>query len=97
MFGNEHRIFYAPARSVVPYPRMAAHFHAHKWLGKLLDLGIVRQACERAGVSTIRKRRLPLESLVWCIIGMALFRKIAVAAYIVAVKCGYKGEAFPGW
>ncbi|WP_339445126.1 transposase domain-containing protein, partial [Pseudomonas hunanensis] len=33
---------------------------------------------ETAGVSTIRKRRLPLESLVWCIIGMALFRRMSV-------------------
>ena len=30
-----------------------------------------------AGVSTIRKRRLPLESLMWCIIGMALFRRMS--------------------
>lgn len=54
---------------------MALQPHALEGLGALLDPDIVKQAFESAGVSTIRKRCLPLESLVWCIIGMALFRR----------------------
>ncbi|WP_256678621.1 transposase domain-containing protein, partial [Pseudomonas sp. FSL R10-2172] len=45
---------------------MASRPHALEGLGALLDPDIVKQAFESAGVSTIRKRRLPLESLVWC-------------------------------
>ena len=56
---------------------MASRPHALEGLGALLDPEIVKQAFETAGVSTIRKRRLPLESLVWCIIGMALFRRMS--------------------
>ncbi|WP_420820137.1 transposase domain-containing protein [Pseudomonas citronellolis] len=56
---------------------MASRPHALEGLGALLDPDIVKQAFETAGVSTIRKRRLPLESLVWCIIGMALFRRMS--------------------
>ncbi|MES3712092.1 IS4 family transposase [Pseudomonas putida] len=56
---------------------MASRPNALEGLGALLDPEIVKQAFETAGVSTIRKRRLPLESLVWCIIGMALFRRMS--------------------
>ena len=57
---------------------MASRPHAREGLGALLDPDIVKQAFETAGVSTIRKRRLPWESLVWCNIGMALFRRMSV-------------------
>ncbi|EJT84898.1 transposase [Pseudomonas putida S11] len=56
---------------------MASRPHALEGLGALLDPDLVQQAFETAGVATIRKRRLPLESLVWCIIGMALFRRMS--------------------
>ncbi|MCS2609240.1 transposase domain-containing protein [Halomonas dongshanensis] len=54
---------------------MAAYPHALKGLGELFDPGIVRQAFETAGISSTRKRRLPLGSLVWGIISMAQFRR----------------------
>lgn len=47
-------------------------------LGSLLDPAVVKQAMEKAGVATLRKRRLPLEMMLWCVIGLALFRRMSV-------------------
>lgn len=47
-------------------------------LGHLLDPDLVKQAMEKAGVATLRKRRLPLEMMLWCVIGLALFRRMSV-------------------
>lgn len=46
-------------------------------LGSLLDPALVEQALEKAGVATVRKRRLPLEMMLWCVIGMAFFRRMS--------------------
>lgn len=46
-------------------------------LGALLDPELVKSAFESAGVATVRKRRLPLEAMIWCVIGMALFRRMS--------------------
>lgn len=35
---------------------------------------ILEQAFESAGVATVRRRRLPLEAVMWSVIGMSLFR-----------------------
>lgn len=35
---------------------------------------MIDKCLEHAGVTTLRKRRLPLEMVVWSIVGMALFR-----------------------
>ena len=51
--------------------------HALDGLGELLDPELVKSAFEAAGVATLRKRRLPLESMIWCVIGMALFRRMS--------------------
>jgi len=40
----------------------------------LLDSGILNQAFKEAGVATIRKRRLPLDAVMWSVIGMSMFR-----------------------
>lgn len=42
-------------------------------LDSLLDPSLVEQALEQAGVATLRKRRLPLEMMLWCVISMAFF------------------------
>ena len=46
-------------------------------LASLLDPSLVEQALEMAGVATLRKRRLPLETMLWCVIGMAFFRRMS--------------------
>ncbi|WP_454566137.1 IS4 family transposase, partial [Pseudomonas sp. AIG] len=46
-------------------------------LDSLLDPSLVEQALEQAGVATLRKRRLPLEMMLWCVISMAFFRRMS--------------------
>ncbi|WP_420875344.1 transposase domain-containing protein [Pseudoalteromonas ostreae] len=38
----------------------------------------MEHAFQQAGVATVRKRRLPLEAVLWSIIGMSLFRQRSV-------------------
>lgn len=47
-------------------------------LHSLLDPSLLEQAFEHAGVATVRKRRLPLEAVVWTVVGMGLFRQESV-------------------
>lgn len=42
-------------------------------LTSYLDAHILEQAFEYAGVATVRRRRLPLEAVMWSVIGMSLF------------------------
>jgi hypothetical protein len=42
-------------------------------LNELLDSDLVSNALSQAGVATIRKRKLPMEQMVWAVVGMALF------------------------
>lgn len=44
----------------------------------LLDPQLLEQAFEHAGVATVRKRRLPLDAVVWSVVGMSLFRHESV-------------------
>ena len=44
----------------------------------LLDPGILNQAFKESGVATVRKRRLPLNAVMWSVIGMSLFRNESV-------------------
>lgn len=46
-------------------------------LDSLLDPSLVEQALEQASVATLRKRRLPLEMMLWCVISMAFFRRMS--------------------
>lgn len=46
-------------------------------LGKLSDIlppEFINQCLEEAGIATIRKRRLPLDMMVWVVLGMAFYR-----------------------
>ena len=43
-------------------------------LGDYLSPEIIACCLEEAGVATLRKRRLPLDMMVWCLVGMALER-----------------------
>ncbi|EMJ3374284.1 transposase domain-containing protein, partial [Shigella dysenteriae] len=44
-------------------------------LGDYLDSELISRCLAKSGTVTLRKRRLPLEMMVWCIVGMALERK----------------------
>lgn len=44
-------------------------------LGDYLDPDLIARCLEEAGIVTLRKRRLPLEMMVWCVVGMALERE----------------------
>lgn len=45
-------------------------------LSEYLSPQIIADCLKVAGIATIRRRRLPLELMVWCIVGMAIFRHI---------------------
>uniref|UniRef100_UPI00146FB6FD transposase domain-containing protein n=3 Tax=Aliagarivorans taiwanensis TaxID=561966 RepID=UPI00146FB6FD len=47
-------------------------------LNELLSPELLTQAFQHAGVATVRRRRLPLEAVVWSVVGMALFRQASV-------------------
>lgn len=51
----------------------AEHFES---LSEYLSPELIKDCLEKSGTTTIRKRRLPLEMMVWSVIGMALFRHI---------------------
>ncbi|QBG34850.1 IS4 family transposase [Litorilituus sediminis] len=53
-------------------------FHTFEKYAELLSPELIKQGFKQAGVATIRKRRLPLETVLWSIIGMALYRQKSV-------------------
>ncbi|WP_281561751.1 IS4 family transposase [Thalassomonas sp. RHCl1] len=53
-------------------------FHTFEKYAELLSPDLIKQGFEKAGVATVRKRRLPLEAVLWSIIGMSLFRQKSV-------------------
>ncbi|WP_298683891.1 IS4 family transposase [uncultured Thiothrix sp.] len=53
-------------------------FTSFENLSAFLDPSIIEQSFETAKVATLRKRRLPLESVLWLVIGMSLFRQQSV-------------------
>src|SRR5215510_13830663 len=44
-----------------------------------IDPEWIEQALQATGTATLRRRRLPASQVVWLVIGMALFRKQAIA------------------
>ena len=52
--------------------------HTLDKLKDVLDTDILEQAFEYAGVATVRRRRLPLDAVMWSVIGMSLFRNETV-------------------
>lgn len=53
-------------------------FCSFEKLANCLDPEIVEQGFQTAGIATVRKRRLPLEAVLWSVIGMSLFRQQSV-------------------
>ncbi|MBH0032188.1 transposase domain-containing protein, partial [Pseudoalteromonas sp. SWYJZ98] len=56
----------------------SSRYHTFEKLSEILDPEIIEQGFQQAGIATVRKRRLPLEAVLWSVIGMALFRKESV-------------------
>ncbi len=56
----------------------STRYHTFEKLTEILSPEIIEQGFEQAGIATVRKRRLPLEAVLWSVIGMALFRKESV-------------------
>ncbi len=53
-------------------------FHTFEKYAELLSPELIQQGFEQAGVATLIKRRLPFETVLWSIIGMALYRQKSV-------------------
>lgn len=65
------------ARALELTHNIASTPNAIEGLDALLDPSLVEQALEQAGVATLRKRRLPLQMMLWCVISMAFFRRMS--------------------
>jgi hypothetical protein len=51
-------------------PSSEAFFHLSEHLSpEIIDAGFAE-----SGVATVRRRRLPLDQVLWCVLGMAFFR-----------------------
>lgn len=48
----------------------------------IIGLEWVREALSRTGTETIRRRKIPNEAVVWLVIGIALFRQLAIDAVL---------------
>jgi len=53
-------------------------FQSFEKFAEILSPDLIKHSFEQAGVATVRKRRLPLETVLWSIIGMSLFRQRSV-------------------
>ena len=65
-------------------------------LDSLLDPSLVEKALEQAGVATLRKRRLPLEMMLWCVISMAFFRRMSAWDVVSRMNIMLPGTASAG-
>jgi IS4 transposase len=48
-------------------------------LAEVLSPDLIEQCLQESGTVTLRKRRLSLEMMVWCVIGMSIFRKVPMS------------------
>lgn len=55
------------------------HFSA---LSEVLSPELIGECLQTSGTVTLRKRRLPLEMMVWSVVGMALFRHVPMAQLV---------------
>ena len=54
-------------------------------LADVLEPDIIQSCLDSNGVATLRKRKLPMDAMIWAVIGMALFRNESVRQLIVSV------------
>lgn len=57
----------------------AAQFES---LSDLIPPGLITTLLDEEGVATLRRRRMPMERLVWAIIGMAIFRHVPMTQLV---------------
>lgn len=51
-------------------------------LADVLSPDLIATCLQNTGTATLRRRRLPMETLVWCLIGMALYRHIPMGQLV---------------
>lgn len=51
-------------------------------LSDVLELAVIQSCLDSNGVATLRKRKLPMDAMVWAVIGMSLFRTESVRQLI---------------
>lgn len=51
-------------------------------LSEVLSLELLSDCLQRSGTVTLRKRRLPLEMMVWSVVGMALYRHLPMSQIV---------------
>lgn len=51
-------------------------------LSDLLCPELIEQCLKETGIATIRKRRLPMELMVWSVVGMSLYRHLSMEKVI---------------
>lgn len=51
-------------------------------LSDILNPDLIEQCLQEAGAVTLRKRRLPLEMMVWGVVGMAMFRDVPMSQIV---------------
>ena len=76
-----HRIFFMPLSHSFANISSFIDSNIHS-LSEILDESLIQQALAESGVATLRKRRLPLELMVWSVIGSALFRDMPMTQVI---------------
>lgn len=59
---------------------------------KSIDPAWIEQALAAGGVATLRRRRLPGEQVIWLVLGMALFRDMAISAVVKALDLALPGK-----
>ena len=67
------------AVAVLASPHALDNFRSH------LDPEWIEQALRATGTSTIRKRRLPSEQVIWVVLGMAMFRDRSIADVVAGL------------
>ncbi|MBY4679102.1 transposase domain-containing protein, partial [Marinobacterium arenosum] len=51
-------------------------------LSEVLSPELIEQCLHESGTVTLRERRLPLEMMVWSVVGMALFRHLPMSQIV---------------
>ena len=51
-------------------------------LSDILEPDIIESCLQSNGVATLRKRKLPMDAMVWAVVGMSLFRTESVRQLI---------------
>ena len=67
-------------------------------LSDLISPELIMTLLDEEGVATLRRRRMPMERLVWAIIGMAIFRHVPMTQLVnqILESCSMRAAGFPG-